>query len=353
MSLEEQNKTVAATTDKNAAKEEYKRKLAEEKNFSPELKRAIEERTSIIKKENERNQALKKLEEKNLKLARKTKLEHMNEADKKAYLEKEKADNLAKYDAALKAKQEADAKKGEELKARNDGGAKVHSFFHGIKMSGFCQFFSNGWLKFKCLHPTLAGLIYQIFFFFVFSMGVTIWQYIVLMFLPNLLGLELAGTEFSWPKLFMGTFDGNDLYWNILGYEVLKDASGNVIIGGGLGYFIAFEVATFTAQCINFPLQRNITYKSHGNVAWQIMWYFIGWVLISLFCNAINGLWMPFGTIFLPSAIYNILVMFMTGGISMVIFFFIFMIIFPGGAADTSRDEAKEQILAEQAILNA
>ena len=65
------------------------------------------------------------------------------------------------------------------------------------------------------------------------------------------------------------------------------------MIGGGLGYFLSYEIRSFVAQCVNFPLQRNVTFKSHGNVAYQILWYFIAWVLISLFCNAINGLWLP------------------------------------------------------------
>ena len=67
-----------------------------------------------------------------------------------------------------------------------------------------------------------------------------------------------------------------DFTWSLLGYN----ASGAVIIGGGLGYFISYEVGSFLAQCINFPLQRNITFKSKGNPVYQAMWYFIAWVVI-------------------------------------------------------------------------
>ena len=80
-----------------------------------------------------------------------------------------------------------------------------------------------------------------------------------------------------------------------------------------------------------FPLQRNITFKSHGNIAWQILWYFIAWILISLVCNGINGLWMPIAQHFFAPAVYNLLVTFITGGVSMVIYFFVFKIIFPEG----------------------
>ena len=63
------------------------------------------------------------------------------------------------------------------------------------------------------------------------------------------------------------------------------------------------------------------------------MWYFIAWVLISLVCNAVNGLWMPIAQNYFAPAVYNILVTFITGGVSMVIYFFVYKIIFPEGEA--------------------
>lgn len=181
-------------------------------------------------------------------------------------------------------------------------------------------------------HPKIAKLLYQIFYFWVFSMGVTVFQYLAFTFLPYLFGERLAGISFMWPALPLH-IAGFSYKWNILGYEVARNAAGEVIIGGGLGYFISYELGAFLAQCINFPLQRNITFKSKGNVAWQILWYFIAWVLISLLCNGINGLWLPIAQSFFTPAVYNLLVTFITGGVSMVIYFFVFKIIFPEGEA--------------------
>ena len=199
-------------------------------------------------------------------------------------------------------------------------------------LAAFFQRIWRGWLSlwygFADKHPKLANFIYMIFFFVVFSQGVTIYQMLVLIFLPELFGLELAATEFMWPKIPLTLF-GVSYNWNILGYDIIRNTADEVIIGGGLGYFIAFEIATFTAQCINFPLQRNITYRSHGNPWYQAMWYFIGWVLVSLFCNAINGLWIPLAAQVMAPWLYSILVMIAQGGIAMVIFFFIFLVIFP------------------------
>ena len=159
-------------------------------------------------------------------------------------------------------------------------------------------------------------------------MSVTVFQYLVFTFFPYLLGERLAAAEFMWPQIPVH-FAGLDYNWNILGYEVARDAAGNVMIGGGLGYFISYEAGAFLAQCINFPLQRNITFKSHGKISRQIFWYFIAWVLISLLCNGINGMWLPIAQIYFSPAVYNLLVTFITGGVSMVIYFFVFKIIFP------------------------
>lgn len=205
-------------------------------------------------------------------------------------------------------------------------------------MSNLKTWWLDKWGDFAEKHPKLSKWVYQIFYFFVFSMGVTIFQYLVFTFMPHLLGKGLAGTEFMWPQVDMEVF-GVKFTWSLLGYEVLRDASGQVLIGGGLGYFISYEVGSFLAQCINFPLQRNITFKSKGNPAYQAMWYFIAWVVISLICNGFNNLWMPIAQQYVAPAIYNLLVTFITGGVSMIIFFFVFKIIFPEG--EPEKKEAK------------
>lgn len=190
----------------------------------------------------------------------------------------------------------------------------------------------NMWSKLETAHPKLAKWLYQIFYFVVFSMGVTVFQYLVFTFLPGILGMGLAQTEFMWPQVPLKLF-GVEFTWSLLGYNVLRDASGAVIIGGGLGYFISYELGSFLAQCINFPLQRNITFKSHGNPVYQAIWYFIAWIVISLICNGFNNLWMPIASAYVAPAVYNLLVTVITGGVSMVIFFFVFKIIFPEGEA--------------------
>lgn len=190
----------------------------------------------------------------------------------------------------------------------------------------------NIWNDFEEKHPKLSKWVYQIFYFFVFSMMVTVFQYLVFTFMPRILGIGLAGTEFMWPQKELHLF-GVDFTWSLLGYNVLYDADGAVLVGGGLGYFISYEAGSFLAQCINFPLQRNITFKSKGNPLYQAIWYLIAWMVISLICNGFNNLWMPIASAYVAPAVYNLLVTFITGGVSMIIFFFVFKIIFPEGEA--------------------
>ena len=189
------------------------------------------------------------------------------------------------------------------------------------------------WRGFEEKSPNLAKWVYKIFYFFVFSMGVTIIQFIILLFLPKMLGMELASREAMWPRGVEFDLLGSHVKWCLVGAEVLYDTAGKVIIGGGLGAAIANWVAPFIAQCINFPLQRNITFKSHGNVAFQILWYFIAWVLISLITGGLTNLFKPVIVDHFGPVVFSLIQTVVIGGVSMVVMFFVFMIIFPEGEA--------------------
>lgn len=222
----------------------------------------------------------------------------------------------------------------EKIAKKRESATGIKKGWLNFTQLGLFQSCRRKWSKFSLYHPKASKLIYQIFYFFVFSNGVTIWQYLVMLFLPHLFGIGLASQEFVWPSVTLWTWkDGSEAVFGIFNEPVLYE-NGNAIIGGGLGNFIAFEIAVFTAQCINFPLQRNITFKSKGNPYYQAMWYFIGWVLISILVNATWGfvnMFMIYWNV--VPALSNLLKTFITGGLSMFIFFFIFKIIFPEGEA--------------------
>ena len=78
----------------------------------------------------------------------------------------------------------------------------------------------NIWNNFVDKHPTASKWVREGGLFFIFSNFVTIIQYIIYAFLPNLLGLEMAGIDWSWPAIPANLF-GIDFTWNALGYDVV------------------------------------------------------------------------------------------------------------------------------------
>lgn len=174
------------------------------------------------------------------------------------------------------------------------------------------------WADFTQKYPTVSKWMREGGLFYLFSNLVTVWQYVLLQFLPGLFS-QYAYISWGWPGIPLKLF-GQDITWNVIGYTEAE---------GGLAYLFAFLIATFTAQCINFPLQRNITFRSKGNPVWQAMWYFVAWVVVTFVVNSINCIWVAVAKTLVPDFIYNIVTIVMTGGISMVIYFFVFKIIFP------------------------
>ncbi len=210
-----------------------------------------------------------------------------------------------------------------------------------LSQNAFVRFFQKilrwwlgVWYGFCDKKPKLSATVYKVFFFVVFSMGVTIWQFLIMAIVPEFLPKT---EEVGWPMIPIAAAGGNS-------FIIFGDAK-------GWATFICFEIAVFTAQCINFPLQRNITYRSHGNPWWQAMWYFIGWVLVSIATNALWGVCNAFLLYWnVPDVVNGLLKTILTGGISMVIFFFIFMIIFPDNNKMAKSSKAKyEKLVAANA----
>ena len=76
---------------------------------------------------------------------------------------------------------------------------------------------------------------------------------LIFTFMPYLLGKDLAGTEFMWPQVNMSLF-GVDFTWSLLGYNVVRDAAGAVVIGGGWATSLAMRWArsspsALTSRC--------------------------------------------------------------------------------------------------------
>lgn len=215
------------------------------------------------------------------------------------------------------------------------------------------------WAGYSARKPKAAKLIKEFVVMYLFSNLVTIWQALIMIFLPYAFK-AIWDVPFVWPAL--------PLPWDGLNYaifnEPVKFLLGDTVqlastaaevaelkaLGGrlqmaGLGNFLAFEIAVFTAQCINFPLQRNVTFKSKGNPVRQAVWYFIGWVGISVGVNAIWGICNPLMLHWnWNDTIIALLKTFLTGGVSMLVFFPIFKLIFP----DIPKQAEAQRVLLEK-----
>lgn len=180
----------------------------------------------------------------------------------------------------------------------------------------------NFWNNFAEKHPAAAKWIREGGLFVIVSNLVTVLKYFILQFLPMAF-TGLSHIDFGWPGIPLTLF-GETFKWNIFGYDVDH---------GGLGYFCAYMIAMAIGEIINFPIQRNFVFRSKGNLAYQIFWYVIAFIVINCIVNSINCIWVAVAGLFVPDFIYNIGTTVLNGGISMIIFFFVNKIIFPEGEA--------------------
>lgn len=176
----------------------------------------------------------------------------------------------------------------------------------------------NFWNDFAQKHPGAAKWIREGGLFVIVSNLITVFKYLLLTFLPAAFA-GLGTRSFGWPGIPVTMF-GETFEWNILGYDQNH---------GGLAYFCAYMVAMVIGEVINFPIQRNFVFRSHGSLAKQIGWYLAAFIVITCIVNSINCIWVAVAGLFVPPAVYNIGSTVLNGGISMIIFFFVNKIIFP------------------------
>ena len=174
------------------------------------------------------------------------------------------------------------------------------------------------WIRrFAKRYPKAAKWIREGGLFVIVSNLITVLKYFILQFLPAAFaGLPL--TEFGWPGISVTLF-GETFKWNIFGYDVAH---------GGLPYLCAYMTAMIIGECINFPIQRNLVFRSKGCLGRQIAWYAAAFAVVTCLVNSINCVWIAVAACYVPAWVYNIGTTVLNGGISMVIFFFVNKIIF-------------------------
>ena len=134
------------------------------------------------------------------------------------------------------------------------------------------------WNDFAEKHPEAAKWIREGGLFVIVCTLITVMKYFILQALPYAFE-NLKDVEFGWPGIPVSLF-GVNFDWNIFGYAV-KYEGGVPVVGGGLGYFIAYMIAMGIGEIINFPIQKNFVFRSKGNLGKQIAWYVLAFIGIN------------------------------------------------------------------------
>ena len=180
------------------------------------------------------------------------------------------------------------------------------------------QVLLNWWKQFAEKHPGAFKWIREGGLFVIVCNLITVFKYLILQFLPKVL-TGLPETDFGWPSIDMLLF-GETFKWNIVGYDAAH---------GGLRYFVTYMIAMIIGEAANFPIQRNVVFRSKGNVWYQVLWYVTAFCIVTVIVNSVNCIWIAVAGKFVPDWIYNIGTTVLNGGVSMVIFFVVNKIIFP------------------------
>jgi len=214
---------------------------------------------------------------------------------------------------------------------------KDHGGISGAHVKKSARFgkMKRGWERFQKKHPHIA----QFLVFYMLSNGVTILQMVLMPVLKRIF-LHTSLVDTSFQILAAGhNLDGSVYY--VFNYAAGSIASGG---GGGLAYFLAVQITIGIAQIINFFAQRNITFKSNGNIWKSAFWYLVAYILISIGAAAAQG--------FYKAPVYNLLMnrlsmgaagetladfitMVINAAISFWVFFPIFKIIFKNTPEET------------------
>ena len=107
---------------------------------------------------------------------------------------------------------------------------------------------------------------------------------------------------------------------------------GNTVAAGGLAFTLANYTSIFLGECVNFPLQRSVTFKSHGPLVPQILCHLAATIVVMLVMNLFTCVWNPLAAHFgIPDFLFNIVTTVVTGGVAIVIIFAVDKTIFAPG----------------------
>ena len=184
----------------------------------------------------------------------------------------------------------------------------------------------NWWANFSEQHPKAAQWVREGGLFLVFSYVVTAIKALLLIFLPDLYRGAVGSAEWLWPNIPVTVF----------GVQLNLAIVGNSLATGGLAFTLANFTAIFLGECINFPLQRNVTFKSHGPIVPQALCHLAATLVVFLVMNLFTCVWNPVTNALIANegvrnVLQSIVTTVVTGGVAMVIIFAVDKTIFAPG----------------------
>ncbi len=183
-------------------------------------------------------------------------------------------------------------------------------------------------------HPKAAEWFRKGGLFLIFSWVVTALKAVMLMFLPDLFRGMVGNAQWLWPNIPVSLF-GVQFNLAVIG-NALEEVGG--VMTGGLAFTLANLTAIFLGECINFPLQRNVTFKSRGPLGPQLGLHFLATMVVFLVMNLFTCVWNPVTNALIANAalrntVQSVVTTVVTGGVAMVIIFAVDNRIFADGAA--------------------
>ena len=113
------------------------------------------------------------------------------------------------------------------------------------------------WLEnFAEKHPKAAQWVREGGLFLIFSYVVTFLKWGLLTFLPGFFRGIVGDMAWSWPGIEV----------SVMGVPLTLAIIGNSLADGGLAFTLANFTSIIIGECINFPLQRSITFRSKSPV---------------------------------------------------------------------------------------
>ncbi len=174
-------------------------------------------------------------------------------------------------------------------------------------------------------HPKAAEWFRKGGLFLIFSYVVTAIKALLLIFLPTLFHGVVGDVEWLFPGIPVELF-GVSFKLSIIGNALEVGVDGAYLVNSGLAFTLANLTAIFFGECINFPLQRNVTFKSHGPLGPQIGLHLLATIVVFLVMNLFTCVWNPVTVALisneaLRNTVSSIVTTVVTGGVAMVIIF--------------------------------